>query len=151
MHGWIEYSMNIPLFSFLMCSMYVCFYDGEEVTAWAKRVGNRLSKWRIHVHFPSGTQLRPSAAAFLDAVDPFKLVSYSPSTTTEWNAERSDGRRVSPSVASGSRSIGSYVFALVPGIWKRLLLSSTEPAEAIVPVPSPAPSPKVVPKRKAKR
>lgn len=34
MHGYIEYSMNIPLFAFAMCSMYVTFYDGDEVSTW---------------------------------------------------------------------------------------------------------------------
>ena len=35
MHGYVEYSMNIPLFSYLMVSTYICFYDGEEISAWS--------------------------------------------------------------------------------------------------------------------
>lgn len=42
MHGYIEYSMNIPLFAFAMCSLYVTFYDGEEIVAWWNRLRGRM-------------------------------------------------------------------------------------------------------------
>jgi hypothetical protein len=42
LHGFIEYAFNIPLFGFLMVSTYVCFFDGEEVSAWLKRWRDRL-------------------------------------------------------------------------------------------------------------
>lgn len=43
MHGFIEYSMNIPLFAFLMVSTYVSFYEGREVKDWVTgiRVGRK--------------------------------------------------------------------------------------------------------------
>lgn len=45
-HLFIEYSMNIPLFSFLMMSTYVAFYEGEEVAAWWDRFKARWIKPR---------------------------------------------------------------------------------------------------------
>lgn len=144
MHGYIEYSMNIPLFSFLMCSSYICFYDGEEIAAWAERLGHRLRRWRTTVRFPAGTQLKPAAAAFFDAADPLKLVSYAPSATDRWEGERADGSKMPHAVASWSRSLGAYVFAWIPGLWNRFLHQSLEPA------PEPAPAPDRAEPKKAK-
>ncbi len=42
MHGAIEYTMNIPLFSFLMVGLYVSFYSGEEVSDWWIRASRRF-------------------------------------------------------------------------------------------------------------
>ncbi len=42
LHGYIEYSMNIPLFSFLMMSLYIVWYDGEEVEGWWERLKARV-------------------------------------------------------------------------------------------------------------
>ncbi|MFZ4507088.1 MAG: HTTM domain-containing protein [Fimbriimonas sp.] len=42
MHAYIEYSMNIPLFAFMMCACYICFYEGEEVEGWLQRVRARV-------------------------------------------------------------------------------------------------------------
>ena len=42
LHGYIEYSMNIPLFSFLMMSLYVVWYDGDEVEGWWERTKSRI-------------------------------------------------------------------------------------------------------------
>lgn len=42
MHGYIEYSMNIPLFAFMMTSCYISYYDGEEVEAWWQRLTQRV-------------------------------------------------------------------------------------------------------------
>lgn len=44
LHLYIDYSMNIPLFSFLMMSMYVAYYEGEEVAAWWDKVSARWRK-----------------------------------------------------------------------------------------------------------
>lgn len=131
MHLYIEYSMNIPLFSFLMISAYICFYEGDEIVGWSKRVGARLQRFAAVVRYPLGTQLRPNAAAFLNSVDPFGLVTYEHGTETKWSAARKkDGRALPPVFGSWSRSVGSWAFAWVPMIWKRLLESATEPAEA---------------------
>jgi hypothetical protein len=43
LHAYIEYSMNIPQFSYAMISMYVCFYSGEEVQAWIHRQRTRFA------------------------------------------------------------------------------------------------------------
>ncbi|AIE83405.1 HTTM domain-containing protein [Fimbriimonas ginsengisoli] len=128
MHGYIEYSMNIPLFSFLMVSCYLCFYDGEEVSAWAERLGHRMRRWRTVVRFPHGSQLRPSSAAYLDAVDPLKLVTYASSADTSWHGERADGSEMPYAVASWSRSLGAYLIAWIPGVWHRILHKSLEAA-----------------------
>jgi len=42
MHLFIEYSMNVPLFSYLMILSYLAFYDGEEVRGFVDRVRARL-------------------------------------------------------------------------------------------------------------
>ena len=44
MHMFIEYSMNIPVFSFLMICSYLSFYDGEETRAFVDRVRARFLK-----------------------------------------------------------------------------------------------------------
>ena len=54
MHGYIEYSMNVPLFAFAITSMYVSFYDGEEVAAWWDRF---KARW-----FPKSEQLPTTAS-----------------------------------------------------------------------------------------
>ncbi len=44
MHGYIEWSMNVPLFAFAICSMYVTFYEGEETRAFFERLKKRFGK-----------------------------------------------------------------------------------------------------------
>lgn len=44
MHGYIEWSMNVPLFAFAICSMYVTFYEGDETRSFLDRVKKRLRK-----------------------------------------------------------------------------------------------------------
>lgn len=44
LHGYIEYSMNIPLFGYLMATLYLSFYEGEEVSAWFDRLKSKLAK-----------------------------------------------------------------------------------------------------------
>lgn len=137
LHGFIEYSMNIPLFSFLMCSMYICFFDGEEITAWAKRTGNRLAKWKTTVRYPRETQLRPAAAGFLSAVDAFQMVKYERSPSDAWEGERANGTKMPYAVASWSRSLGALAFAWIPGLWHKVLHASLEPAEIVEVAPEP--------------
>jgi hypothetical protein len=45
LHAGIEWRMNIPLFAFTAVACYMTFYEGEEVTAWMKRVRDRLRGW----------------------------------------------------------------------------------------------------------
>ncbi len=75
MHQYIDYSMNIPLFSFLMISTYVCFYDGDEISAFARRIGAHFKAHRLIVRIPNGFKLRPEFERMLPAADPFRLVS----------------------------------------------------------------------------
>lgn len=44
LHGFIEYSMNIPLFGYLMTSLYLSFYEGEEIVGWWERMKARFAK-----------------------------------------------------------------------------------------------------------
>ncbi len=43
LHAGIEYRMNIPMFSFIMCSTYMVFYEGRETAAWLKR---QVGRWK---------------------------------------------------------------------------------------------------------
>jgi len=127
MHAWIEYAMNIPLFSFLMISSYISFYDGDEIEGWAARVGKRLARRHVTVRYPSGMRLKSSARAFLEAIDPFHLVTYEASASSDWEASSASGP-LKPSRAIATRSVGAYIFGWLPGIWPRILGNSLEPA-----------------------
>lgn len=130
MHGYIEYSMNIPLFSFTICSLYVTFFEGEEVTAWALQIGHRLRRFALRVFLPVGTVLKPRAAATLAAMDPFGLVSYEPGDDG-WAATDVKGRPRPAISASRIRSVGAWITAPFPGLWRRILENSVEPAPAV--------------------
>jgi hypothetical protein len=119
LHGWIDFTMNIPLFSFLMVSMYITFYDGEEVAAWFQRLGNKVSRFRATIHLPIGQRFDGRGVAFFDATDPLKLVTYVDGEGPELGA--GEVRR------SWTRSLGSWLFAWVPGVWRRLMLKALEP------------------------
>jgi hypothetical protein len=137
LHGWIEYSMNIPLFSYLMVSMYVTFYEGEEVSAWFQRVGRRIGRFTALVHLPRGTALSPRGAAFFDAADPLKVVTY----------VAGEGETLMPSEVrkSWTHSLGSWIYAWIPGLWNRLLQNS------LVPLPEEVPSPPQRSKQKVQK
>lgn len=127
MHLWIDYSMNIPLFSYLMISGYISFFDGEEWERWAERMGNRLSRFKVTVRIPRHRGLRPEAASFLKAIDPFHLVSYEPGSDEGWVATRSDGKTMAILKAEATRNIGALIFSWIPGLWKRILAGSLQP------------------------
>jgi hypothetical protein len=126
LHGYIEYSMNVPLFAFAICSMYVCFFDGDEIGAWAVRMGQRLGKYRAKIRLPSG--LTPEGAAFLGTVDPFKLVEYIPDSGEKMRAEDIRSRSLDPYRATWVRSVGAWVFGWIPGLWRRLLNAAQQRA-----------------------
>jgi len=110
MHLYIDYSMNIPLFSYLMISTYVVFYEGTEVSAWAKRVGERFRQWRVTVIITRPLAEGPSRV--LAAVDPLNLVTY----------------EVGPEAgayAGGLRSVGAWPWAWIPGVWRRVISAAT--------------------------
>jgi hypothetical protein len=125
MHAFIDYSMNIPLFSYLMVALYISFYDGSEIDGWARRVGVRLARWRATVFFPQGMQLKPTSDAMLEAADPFGLVSYEEGMAPTWQAT-SKGKPANPYRISWSRSVGAWIIGPIPTLWRRLLMRSIE-------------------------
>jgi hypothetical protein len=127
MHAYIDYSMNIPLFSWLMVSLYINFYDGVEVDEWAKTLGLRFNKLRAKIFTPVGMRLKPAPSAALDAMDPLDLVAYIPGTSPAWQAESRD-KPVNPFRASLFRSVGAWPIGLVPYLWRRLLNGALETA-----------------------
>ncbi len=127
LHGFIEYAMNIPLFSALMISCYVCHFDGEEISAYCKRLGERLrGKLGLEVSLPAGARLSATGARFLDAVDPLGLVAYVPGE--RWEARTANGGAANPFWAAAFRSPGAWIFLALPGAWRRMVVESTEVA-----------------------
>ncbi len=143
MHVFIEYSMNIPLFEFLMLTLYLSFFEGHEVAGWAQRVGSRLRRWHVTVFLPGGMRLTPRAVAFWDAVDPFKMVFYMPGEGSSWSATRFDQRPLPAAFAIASRSMGAWIFAWIPRFVNRLLSRSLEPL--------PEPEPEAVVERRPRK
>jgi hypothetical protein len=130
MHGFIEYTMNVPLFAFMICSMYVVFYEGEEIQAWARRWGGRMRRFQVVVRTPAATHLRTGPAAALDAMDPLGLVRYDAGTGSGWEAEDPAGKPLDPVRASRSRSLGAWIVAPLPPLWRRMLRHAVEPFAA---------------------
>ena len=134
LHGFIEYSMNIPLFSFLMVSGYVCHYDGEEVAAFCRRFGDRFrSLMGLEVTLPPGQRLTPTGERFLHAVDPFGFVRYLPNAHPReqdlgWDAKKENGKRSNPFRGVAYRAPGAWLLLLVPTLWRRLMLGCVEVA-----------------------
>jgi hypothetical protein len=128
MHASIEYSMNIPLFAFVICSCYAAFYSGEEVSDWAKRLGERFHKFRVRVWTPAGKAMRPGPAAALQAADPLGLVAYTDGGEPDWQAKKANDEPISPVKASWTRSLAAWPIGWIPGAWKRVLDKSLEPA-----------------------
>jgi hypothetical protein len=128
MHAWIEYSMNIPLFSFLMISSYVVFFEGEEIIAWARRLGMRLRKLHVEVRLPEGQQFTPRGVAFFSALDPLGLVYFLPGTGTSFTAASIDRNGpLNLDRALWTRSVGGWIFLWIPGLPGRLLKACLEP------------------------
>ena len=127
LHGYIEYSMNIPLFSYLMVSMYISFYDGEEIAAWAKRRGAKLNRFKLTVALPKGQKLTQSAGAFLATIDPFCLVSYVQGDSPEWSAQNHSGKTVPVWRSICGRALGCWIFGWFPGFWSRFEMKALEP------------------------
>lgn len=128
LHMFIEYAMNIPLFAFLMISTYIAFYEGDEVTAWAKRVGERLSRFRATIRLPKGRTFREGPGRAIRATDAFGWLAYEPGEADVWEAMDAAGRPRAPFRLSLSRSVGAWPAALIPGLWRRLLDKASIPA-----------------------
>ncbi|MCB8932039.1 MAG: HTTM domain-containing protein [Fimbriimonadaceae bacterium] len=131
MHAFIEYRFNIPLFAFITTSTYVCFYEGGEVAAWARRFGARLSRFRVRVELPKGQVLAPDPRRALEAADPMGWVEYGEGTAETWTATNARGEAVDPFKASLQRSLGVVPFAglLVWGRWRAWLEGATRAPE----------------------
>jgi hypothetical protein len=127
LHGGIEYSMNVPLFGYFLVSCYIVFFDGEEVTAWFKRLGERLKRFRITVSSPADRKFKPGALAVLKAIDPLCLVTYSSGQGTELEVSRESDSQKLPRWSIFARSLGAWPFFAVPWIGTSLLRNSLEP------------------------
>ena len=55
LHAGIEYRMNIPLFGLIVTSCYIAHYEGHEVSAWGKRMGERIAGLRTKIAAWRGT------------------------------------------------------------------------------------------------
>ena len=121
MHGYIEYSMNIPMFSFSICALYITFYEGDEVVAWCRRMGQLLHRFALTVYLPKGARFQPGPGAAIEAADPLKLVSYQEGTGEHWSAVDARGRPKNPQSASMARSLGAWLIGVVPGLWRHML------------------------------
>lgn len=126
LHLSIEYMMNIPLFAFLMISTYLSFYKGEEISAWAKRFGERWKGFRVRVWLPKGEAFREGPGLAIQAADPFGWVRYE-SGDDGWKAENDRGKPLTHAWASHSRSLGAWLLLPVPRAWKRLLDAALGP------------------------
>lgn len=113
MHLGIEWRYNIPLFAFLMIATYVSFYEGDEVSAWAKRIGERLKRFHIRIALPREAHLQTGPSLALEAMDPFELVEIVPGDSDRLS--QSDLRKWC------QRSVGTWYFAWIPGLWRRIV------------------------------
>jgi hypothetical protein len=147
MHGFIEYSMNIPMFSFSICALYVTFFEGEEITGWARRWGGRLKRFALKVTLPLGVEFKPGPAAAFAAADPLGLVSYEPGTAETWQAVDAQEKSKNPFSASRARSLGGWIIALVPGLWRKMMIGGVQ----AISVPEIEPSQSRPAKMKARR
>jgi hypothetical protein len=126
MHSYIEYTMNIPLFSFMIVSCYVTFYNGEEISGFFQRLGLRLRRFHVTVRLPQGKRLRPAAAGFLAAVDPLRMVAYLPGQDEEWRCVSYDGAQITAVRALRTRCLGLWVISWLPGLLPRYIQGALE-------------------------
>lgn len=119
MHLYIDFSMNIPLFSQIMVSMYLCFFDGEELTTWAKKVGRRFPQFRVEVVVPEGASLR--LPSLIHAADPFGWIHLEQSEVDQWSATDATGKVIPWWTAVATRAAGLWVFMPVFPLLRRWL------------------------------
>ena len=126
LHGGIEYTMNVPLFGYLIVSCYITFFDGEEVSAWFARIGQRFQGYHVTVHLPVGHTLKPNAQAVLSAIDPLSLVSYTTGEEDGVYVTKADGTRAKGLWAIVTHSMGAWPVVAMPWIWKPLITRALE-------------------------
>lgn len=78
LHLGIEYRFNIPMFAFTILSCYLCFYEGDEISAWYSRLVERLKHRRVAVPLPS--DVSTDRADVLASASWARLVTYAPSS-----------------------------------------------------------------------
>lgn len=128
LHGYIEYAMNIPLFAFAMCSLYISHYMGDEISDWAKRLGQRLHRFAVRVATPAGQVLAQGPGRALAAADALELVTYEQGDRLGWSAQRrANGKPIDFCWASWSRSIGGWILA---PLWRMMLGRALVPTHA---------------------
>ncbi len=127
LHVLIEYMANIPLFEWVMMSTYLSFFYGDEVTAWSRKLGQKLKRLQASVTLPKGTELDPRGRSFLEALDVFGVIRYVPGAN-DWQATGADGRVLDPFRATLKASPGAWALGLLPGVWKRMVVSCTRKA-----------------------
>jgi hypothetical protein len=113
MHLFIEYRLNIPMFSAIIVAAYICFYDGEEVSRGAKRFGNLLARFKAKLL----GQWIPEKRTALKALDPFDLLTYETTSADAPNQSR----------LFSTRSVGYWPLIWVPGLSRKLLQSAQVP------------------------
>ncbi len=121
LHLSIEYAMNIPLFGFLMIATYLAFFEGDEITAWARRLGERLRRFHGTVRLPVGKRFNEGPGRAIEAMDALDLVAYEAGDAEDWAADDASGRPRPPFRLSWARSLGAWPLGLIPGLWRRLL------------------------------
>ena len=124
LHGFIEYSMNIPLFGWAIASWYIMFYEGEEVSEWARRLGERLRRFKLQVALPKGVAPQAGPVLCLRAMDPLQLVEFTQGECLECGD--SNGAVTNMELAVYKRSVGAWFIAWLPGLWRRLFRSACE-------------------------
>jgi hypothetical protein len=119
MHLFIEYSMNIPLFAFLMITSYINFFDGEELENWAKQLSERWAKIRVVV--PVSPSLSTGQMDALNAMNVLNLVEFRPAPEPPSAAEVR---------ASAIRCPGAWAIAWMPGVWRSWLAGTSDRVRA---------------------
>ena len=135
LHLGIEYRMNIPFFATVIMAGYVCYYDGEEVSAWARRLGVSLKRFQLKVFLPEGKAFRPGPGLAVQALDPLGMVTYEKGAQPEWVAVNSAGLPRRPFFGSWVRSIGAWV--LTHWGLKRMMVAALGAAPEEAPAPTP--------------
>jgi uncharacterized membrane protein YphA (DoxX/SURF4 family) len=136
MHSWIEYSMNIPLFSFMMISSYVIFFQGEEISAWALRMGLRLRKFHVQIRLPKSQKLTPRGVAIFSAIDPLGLLTFLPGDRHDASALTHDKNEISVQRALATRCVGGWLFLWLPKMASKMLFACLEEDVEIEPAPT---------------
>lgn len=109
LHLGIEYTMNIPLFAFIIMSLFVLHFEGKEITAWVKRRAERIKKPKIVLPLPGDPH--PARAEALQAMDPLERVEPKAGEGSIW--------------AAFLRMPGAWIFSLLGILWPQQTKAAT--------------------------